>query len=104
MIIQGQNEPIIVELTQTISPTKLHALLYDRSGKKLKHWELADVTINENMVILPISESESVQWPACKANFEMKWLNTDGIIDFVPVQHIDIEARQDRDLLTGGGV
>ena len=98
MIIQGQNDPIVVNLSEAIIPTKLHALLYTRDGKDLKHWELADVTIDGSTVYLPLTEAESVKFPACKASLEMKWIEG-GIIDFIGVQVVDIEARKDNDLL-----
>lgn len=100
MIIQGQNDPIVISLPEPIIPTKLHALLYTRDGKDLKHWELADVTIDGNTVYLPMTEAESVKFPACKANLEMKWIEG-GTIDFTKVLIVDIEARKDTDLLEG---
>ena len=47
-----------------------------------------------------MTEAESVKFPACKANLEMKWIEG-GTIDFTKVLIVDIEARKDTDLLEG---
>lgn len=93
-MIKGQNAPLIILMNENVDATKVHALLYNVAGE-LKHWTTEDITIDENEIILPLSEEETLQFTAGRANLEVKLLDSDGYIQFTEVFNLNIEDRQD---------
>lgn len=94
MIIQGSNQPIILNIGKEASDiSKLSCLLYSATSN-LKHWELDDVTISEGKLTLPLEESETLEFPSGKAILEVKWLE-DGNIEFAKKLNIQVSKRMD---------
>lgn len=83
MIIQGQNNPIVVEFDETIETNEIHAKLTSQAdGQQLKHWDDSEITIEAEHVILPLTQQETIGFPAGAAILEIKFMNEDGVVEF----------------------
>lgn len=102
MIIQGQNNPIVVEFDEAIETDEIHARLTNQAdGKELKHWEDETVTVSGNRVTLPLTQEETIGFPAGSAVLEIKFMDNDGIVEFSEKMKIKIDARYDHHILGG---
>ena len=98
MIIQGTNIPIQLTFEQDVSGlTKLVATLW-QSGKLLKQWERADMTIIGNVVTLPLNEDETRTWKKGKIKLEVKGLNRSNQVLFWEEAFTEVLSRDDRNV------
>lgn len=100
-MIKGQNTPLTIVMNEAVTATKLHALLYGVGGE-LKHWDESSAQIEGNVIRLPLTEAETIQFKAGRASLEVKLLDTDGIVQFFDVFQLKIEDRKDEHVLGGG--
>jgi len=103
MIIQGSNEPIIVDWTDiNLEPTDTLSISLRNEIEELKHWAYADCTIEtaDKRILAPIDEEESIQWEPCRCVIEAKWLDDDGNTIFCRAR--DRIVRWDDHRILGG--
>lgn len=89
-IFQGGNAPISLEFDEDmeIKTNKLSASLHNQSIE-LKHWDKSDVILDGSVIILPILESDSLQFTNGKCKLSVKILDNDDDIIF----YNEINAR-----------
>lgn len=98
MIIQGSNEPIIIEFDESIEAIKMEMSLYTRN-KELKHWSYSDLVISDKTVKAPLKESETMGYPVGDASVELKWKDQEGYNHFADILHTEIVPRRDKTLM-----
>ena len=102
MIIQGSNNPIILEYDSPVDKitdisvvlTRRGSLQCNESGYA-KQWRMADVQKSGKTILLPLTQDETLSFMPGKYNLEVKWIENDSII-FARVVTIYVEPRSDR--------
>jgi hypothetical protein len=100
MIIQGTNVPLefsFASSMEQIQDIEIH--LYDKQKQEIKHWSIEDVTIENEKVIVPIEQKESINFPVGDCHFEIKWLDVDGKTNFAKSLCTTIIERIDKTLM-----
>ena len=111
MIIQGSNNPLVIQFDADVStiPTMVVSLWSDMPGyavRPVKMWENADMTIDGDTAVCPITEAETKALPTSALVLEAKGLDGDGNTVFWDQYKIDLLKRRDRIITltqTGGG-
>lgn len=103
MIIQGANEPIVINFNMDISSfTEIHIALVNKKSKKvLKHWSKADVVIDGELCICPLTQQDTIQMPTGDCFVEVKWLDEKGSTVFAKPLEDRILNRSDKDIMKG---
>ena len=104
MIVQGSNEPIIIEFDFESNIKKVNIALFDNSSNKLKSWSFTDKDILDNVVIAPLSETETMNFPDGIIHLEVKWLDDDDVIWNTNVISVRCSKRDDKSLMLGGDI
>lgn len=102
MIIQGSNNPIILEYDSPVDKiTDISAVLTRRSSLQCnesgyaKQWRMADVQKSGKTILLPLTQNETLSFMPGRYDLEVKWIENDSII-FARVVTIYVEPRSDR--------
>lgn len=105
MIIQGTNNPLVFTFSDTMDTiADIEISLYietEKGSKELKHWTLQDIEIDENQIIAPIKQEESIKFPEGKCFIEVKWMNAFGRTEFAKVLSNTITKRVDKTIMEG---
>lgn len=112
MIIQGSNNPIILEFDANVDKiTDFSALLSpkgiyrcDGGNDYVKHWRLNDVQISGRNILLPLTQNETLLFQPGRYSLEIKWVENDNVI-FARSIIVQVEQRMDKtrfDLLKPG--
>lgn len=104
MIIQGSNNPIILEYDSPVDKiTDISVVLTQRGSLQCngsgyaKQWRMADVQKSGKTILLPLTQYETLSFMPGKYDLEVKWIENDSII-FARVVTIYVEPRSDRTL------
>lgn len=98
MIIQGTNEPIIIQFDgDTSAITDISIALYHRDNL-LKKWTMSNLTIDGDVVIAPMTQEESMGFIPGDAHLEVKWIE-DGVTQFAEISDAFVEQRCDNTIL-----
>lgn len=100
LIPQGSNSPITLTFTDEVNPSAFSAVLV-AAGRIVKRWSAANVGAAGNIVILPLTETETAAFPEGKALLEVKWLDGDVVI-FAESIPMEIGERIDRGVRLNG--
>lgn len=102
MIIQGSNNPIILEYDSPVDKiTDISVVLTQRGSLQCngsgyaKQWRMADVQKSGKTILLPLTQYETLSFMPGKYDLEVKWIENDSII-FARVVTIYVEPRSDR--------
>ena len=96
MIIQGSNNPLVIQFDADVSGlAKLVATLWGRSGTPLKTWTLSDMSVSGDTAICPITEDETAKLSGMSVTLEVKGL--DGSDNTVFWDSVDVDLKQRRD-------
>lgn len=78
MIVQGSNEPIVLEFPEDMTNVQDFSavLLLKHSKIEQKTWRKGndDVTINENVVTLGLTQEETMDFSFGNATLQIKWM------------------------------
>lgn len=101
-IIQGSNLPLTFDIVDDIDIESIRITLW-HCKSKLKTWERNDINIDlENKILLaPLTQKETIRFPAGEATVEVKWTDSEGIIHLSDICMIRICPRQDSKELEG---
>lgn len=104
MIIQGSNLPLYFSNIPISldSIADVSAGIYtQKDGKELKHWGKDNLTITENGILAPISQSESMGLPVGFCYVELKFTDNSGMIlpGIRVMEHVS--RRDDKTELSG---
>lgn len=109
MIIQGSNNPLVIQFDADIStiPRLVVTLWSDLPGHiaapELK-WENGDMLIDGDTAVCPITEEQTRSLPASTLVLEAKGLDGEGNTIFWDEYRVDIKKRRDKVIhLTQGG-
>lgn len=101
MIIQGTNNPIIFNFSASMTTiADIEISLYNEE-KELKHWTLGDVEIENEKIYAPLTQEETVLFPAGKCYFEVKWMDAFGRTNFAKQIPNTITLRNDKTIMEG---
>lgn len=103
MIIQGTNAPIVFTFAETMADIlDIEISLYHAESKaEIKHWTLQDVDIQSNIISAPLTQEETINFPAGKCILEIKWMDTNGRTNFAKnIQNVIVE-RYDKTVMEG---
>ena len=105
MIIQGSNWPLTFRFKNDMSTVQdISVSLYAKDKTELKHWDMEDLQISGNMVVAPISQDESMLFPAGACSIEVKWLAADEYIYHNYIKRSIVDYRYDKTSLEGNQV
>ena len=101
MIIQGSNNSLVIQFDQCVAdiPTLVVTLWRDligRGSQKVKEWQKADMTVDDDTVICEITEAETAALPAQQLVIEAKGLDGEGNTIFWDEFRIDVKNRRDK--------
>ena len=87
MIIQGSNNPIILEYDSPVDKiTDISVVLTQRGSLHCngsgyaKQWRMADVQKSGKTILLPLTQYETLSFMPGKYDLEVKWIENDSII------------------------
>lgn len=101
MIIQGTNIPIIFTFLDDMSDIQdIEISLYIET-RELKHWSMCNVIIDNEIIIAPLTQAESILFPAGKCFIEVKWMDRDGKVNFARNLTNTIVERHDKTVMEG---
>jgi hypothetical protein len=96
MIIQGSNNPITLTFDSDLTdiPT-LVATLWLGRGIMLKRWDKSDMSIDGEVVTLPLTEEETAQMGGGTIVLDVKGLDEDGYTIFWEEASLRVLPRRD---------
>ena len=105
MIIQGTNKPLTLTFSDDMSGiTAFSAALFSLAGlntaTELKSWGMSDVTVAENVITMPQTEEESMEYIAGPCLLLVKWLDADGVTEFARKVYDEVILWQDATQIT----
>lgn len=101
MIIQGTNRPIVFTFEESMEDIlDIEICLYS-NNQEIKHWTLGDVDIDDNRIVCPLTQAETVLFPAGKCTIEVKWMNSYGETLFAKNLVNTIVERYDKTIMEG---
>ena len=99
MLIQGTSNPLVIEFDQDVTDfAKLIITAWTVKKVLLKKWEKADLTIEENTVICPLTEEETKAFPATAITIEAKGLDEDDTPIFWDEICVEMVPRNDKNI------
>lgn len=102
MIIQGSNWPLTFRFKNNMENVQdISVSLYTKDKVELKHWDKDDLTIDGDMVVAPITQEESLGFPAGACAIEVKWLAADEYIYHNYIKRTIVDYRYDKTTLEG---
>lgn len=101
MIIQGTNNPMVFTFPNSMTTIKDIEISLYTAKKELKHWTLTNVTINNKTIYAPLTQEETVSFPAGECFIEVKWINADGKSEFAGILENEIVSRRDHTIMEG---
>lgn len=97
VIPQGSNNPLVIEFDEPMTMPVLSVSLWDSLHKTaLKSWSQDDVTTQENVVICPLTEEETRDFPSSGMLLEVKALDNNGYTVFWNQTAVNVVKRYDR--------
>lgn len=112
MIIQGGNEPIVIQFDPEIPVSDMadiSAVLCIHNTSAIhnveaifKRWSKTDMDIDEaeNVVSCPLTQQETMNFKPGKIGFEMKWISRKtGYVGHLKVTDLEVGARDDERIL-----
>lgn len=95
-IIQGSNLPLICNFPIDIESINIVEIgLYDDKGNKIKHWSRNSWRKEDNSIICPLGETETLNFKPCLATVEVKYVDEDYNVQFFRPVKIAIVKRLD---------
>ena len=95
MIIQGSNNPIILEFDSPIEGITDFSAVLSYKGQSIKQWRLGDVQIEDDSITMPLTQEETLVFPSDRLCLEVKWVDNDNIC-FAEKIIISVEKRFDK--------
>lgn len=99
MIIQGSNTPLMLRFKDDASNYSSIEVHLTHLGEELKHWSIADLTINENLVEAPLSQEETLSFPCGICEIEVKWVDQEDKLRFGRKIRDSVVLRRDRTIV-----
>ena len=101
MIIQGSNNPLIIQFDTAVDtmPVLVVTLWNESIGcqaKMIKKWEIDDMDVNGDTAICPITEQLTKALPNGKLIIEAKGLDENGNTIFWDQYETDVKTRRDK--------
>lgn len=97
VIPQGSNNPLVIEFDEPMTMPVLSVSLWDNTQTKgIKKWSLDDVTVQDNLVICPLTEEETRNFPSCGVVLEVKAVDDNGYTVFWQHTPVKVAKRSDR--------
>ena len=104
MITQGSNLPLYfsnIPISLDSIDDVSAGIYTQKDGKELKHWGKDDLTITENGIIAPLTQTESMSLPEGTVYAELKFTDNTGVILPGIRVRIYVSKRSDKNELAG---
>ena len=102
MIILSSNKPVLVVTSDDLSSYQLRANL-SRLGYKIKVWNKEDMIFHDkngkHIIELPLSQEETKMFKSGNMIFEIKWLDSEGYVQFGKQVEVYVNNRYDKEAL-----
>lgn len=97
-MIQGGNQPLVIQFDAAVDtlPQLVVSLWHDANCQPLKVWYKADMSIDDDTAVCPISEAETAKLPPQRLIIEAKGLDENGNTVFWDQYPIETLHRRDR--------
>lgn len=98
-ILRGSNDPIVIEIDdEGIDFSEYPRVTAVLSQKNLvcKHWIKEDMEFEDNFIILPLSEEDTMELPLGLVTLDIKGINN-RMIDFVDLVKFKVVDRPNKD-------
>lgn len=102
MIITGSNAPIIFRMPEPIESIRGFSVLLCKCDAEIKSWTDEDLTFVDNMVIAPLSQEETMEFPLGSCTIHLKWLSENGVVKFNKAIDSYIHKHPDKNILGDG--
>ena len=101
MIIQGSNNPLVIQFDANIESIPVLVVTLWNSNiscplKMIKRWDKADMIIDNDTAVCPLSESDTSGLHNGQVVLEAKGLDENGNTLFWDEYKLDIKARRDK--------
>lgn len=102
MVIQGSNNPLVIKFNTSVEGlTELVVSLWDKSkngenGRFLKSWRKADMTVDGDTVVCPMTEQLTQALPNTSVSVLAKGLDEEGETVFWDEYTLPVKARMDK--------
>lgn len=97
MLIQGTNSPLVIQFDQDVSTmAKLVITLWSLTGEKIREWDMAELTIDGDTAICPLTETETKEYPNTIVTIEAKGIDSDGDMVFWDQMDVKMVKRRDK--------
>ncbi len=100
MIIQGSNNPLVIQFDTSVEEIPVLVVTLWNSNiscqpKMIKRWDASDMIIDEDTAICPLDEDDTRRIHQSQVVLEAKGLDTNGNTIFWDEYKLDIKARRD---------
>lgn len=101
MIIQGSNNPLVIQFDTSVEDIPVLVVTLWNSdiscpSKMIKRWDTQDMIIDNDTAICPLEEADTCKLHHGQVVLEAKGLDTNGNTIFWDEYKLDIKARRDR--------
>lgn len=101
MIIQGSNNPLVIQFDADIEniPTLVVTLWKDKAGyasELVKQWMTEDMSIDGDTAVCELTEDDTRKYPSSYLMLEAKGLDENGNTIFWDEYKLDIKTRRDK--------
>ena len=101
MIYQGSQTLITIKCDKDLTNVQdIKVLIYSKR-KKLKELVKQDIQINRNIVSFILTQQDTLSFEVGIVNIELKYLDSNGLIELSDIKTMSVEARRDSRLLDG---
>lgn len=101
-IIQGSNDPLVLEVEGLDTITNLSACLYSY-GERKKEWSLEDAMIQGKQLVLPLSETDTLKLSRGIVTLDIKVLNKAGTVVFMDLVRYKVVERPNKNAFVPAG-
>lgn len=100
-IVQSSNYPIVLQFAESVNLLAFKEIIIDLKSRSgiVKSWKKDEVIINEQYIIIPLTQKETAEFPVGKLTISMKALNDDGYICFFDETQITIKSYSNKKIL-----
>lgn len=98
-IIQGSNDPIIIEMDEDISDIeKISVGLYS-SSTRVKQWDIDDIGIESTVMSCPLTQTETAALTGISYTLSVKMYDSNDKVLFFDEESVRIVPRKDKAII-----
>ena len=103
-IYQGSNDPLILTIDDDLTKYEQISAVLVKNHQALKEWDMSNITIDGQDLILPLEESDTISMPFGIAKLDAKAYRVDGSIAFFVLIDYLVIPRENKHRFVGGEI